>query len=192
MSKAAKQSIFILMGLLVISLGYTGYTLMEKQKLQEDKAVVEGELQQSTEREKKQVAENKKLESEKSKLSQDLQQANALTDDLRKQVQDAEAQIKDVSDKLNAEIDELTKDRDNWKSRIDRITKERDDLLVKVQSMPPPAPTTPTPAPTPTRPSLPPPSSGEGGTSAVDEEYWAKIVQDKTNLEIEIDRLNDK
>ena len=41
MSKAAKTSIFILMALLLVSLGYAGYTLMEKQKLVEEKAGLE-------------------------------------------------------------------------------------------------------------------------------------------------------
>src|SRR5687768_7773816 len=121
MSKAAKQSIFILIGLLLVSLGFAGYTLMQKQELEEAKAVVEGELQQSGDREKKQIVQIKQLETEKGTLTKDLQEANDLTDELRKQVQDAEAQIKDVSDTLKLKVDEITKDRDNWKSRVDRI-----------------------------------------------------------------------
>src|SRR6185503_10307432 len=189
MSKAAKQSIFILIGLLAVSLGFGGYTLYEKQKLQEAKAAVEGELQQAAEREKKQAIQITQLQTEKGTLTKDLQEANEQAEDLRQQVRDAEAQIKDISDTLNTKVDEITKDRDNWKSRIDRITKERDDLLVKVQNMAPPEPAVPVPT-TSSGPSVS--GTNESPSGEVDEEYWAQIVKDKASLETEIDRLNDK
>ena len=53
MSKAAKTNIFILIFLLATGFGFAGYTLLEKQKIEQQKVSLERELQASRDREKK-------------------------------------------------------------------------------------------------------------------------------------------
>ena len=57
MSKAAKQSLIILVVLLLGSLAFAGYTLLEKQKLEKDKANLQKDVQQYQGREKQNLVE---------------------------------------------------------------------------------------------------------------------------------------
>ena len=64
MSKAAKRSLFILIFLLVVSLGFAAYIVLEKGKLEKEVAFLNGELDQSQKREKKAAAQIKQLDGE--------------------------------------------------------------------------------------------------------------------------------
>lgn len=124
MSKAAKQSIFILILLIVGVLGFAGYTLFEKQKVEDAKVLVEEELEQTEMREAKQMKQVKELgkevetlKAEKTELEQSLVAANKKSTDLQ------------------AQVEKVSQDRDKWKTRIDVITRERDLLTQKIATL---------------------------------------------------------
>lgn len=125
MSKAAKQGILILIVLLAVSLGFAGLTLMEKQKIEQQKNALEAQLQESQGREKSGLAEVQKLKEyltregeEKSKFQKEIASTQERVDDLL------------------AQISEITAEKDKWKRRLENIQKERDELLVKIQEKP--------------------------------------------------------
>jgi chromosome segregation ATPase len=124
MSKVAKQGILLLIVLLFGVVGYAGFTFIKKQEVEKAYQLLEQELNQSRERENKNIAEIsglqdnlKKVESEKSGL---------LT-----KVQELERRSKDLVEQVNAAASE----RDKVKKRVDDLAKERDQLMAKVNDL---------------------------------------------------------
>ncbi len=124
MSKAAKQSIFILIFLIIGVLAFAGYTLVEKQKVEDSKILVEQELEDSEMRTHVKIQEIKKL-------NDDIQVLEKEKNNLEKTL----ATTRNNADKLKIKIAELTKDRDTWKGRIEVITRERDALTKKISDL---------------------------------------------------------
>lgn len=214
MSKAAKQSILILGVLLLGSLGFAGVTLLGKQKMEQQIAALERELQESQGREKGGLEEIKNLKDQVAKGEGEKSKVQKTVAETQKRIDDLLAQVSDV-----------TGDRDKWKERLDHIKKERDQLLVKLQQKPEPqivykyiekepqkepVPETVIPLAQPsiepkavepekTPPSPPQPQQDLEETadqpqapSRVDEEYWAQLLKEKASLEVKIDELNGK
>src|SRR3989338_1263963 len=125
MSKAAKTSIYILIFLLATGLGFAGYTLLEKQKIEQQKVSLERELQASQDREKKSVGELKGLKDQLTQETGEKSKFKSAIDGLEKRVEE-----------LLAQVGEVTADRDKWQSRLEEIKKERDELVVKLQEKP--------------------------------------------------------
>lgn len=209
MSKAAKHSILILIILLAAGLGFAGYTLLEKQKIEQQKVSLEHELQASQDREKKSLGEMKGLNDrlaqeagEKSKFK------NTITG-LEKRVEELLAQVSDIS-----------VERDKWQSRLEEIKKERGELLGKVEELtarmqekpqvvyqekivykerePEPAARTEGPVPgagrdfTSPEPAATPENAAPddfADASNTDEKYVAQLLKEKTALEVEMDKL---
>ena len=199
MSKAAKQSIFILVFLLLVSLGFTGYTLLQQKKLEEEKISVENELGKSQENEKKQAAaigqlqdDVKKAEDEKANLERKLKLAQADAQDLSTKLQ-----------KLTSDVDATIKDRDKWKQRIDTLTKERDDFKEKLAKQPEKVvykEREPVEAIAPAEEFLSEDSEtlpSETSSSNVpgvnkEEDHWASVLRDKASLEVKLNSLKDE
>ena len=191
MSKAAKQSIFILIFLLVGSLGFAGYSIFEKQKLEQVKGALERQLNESQDREKKSFNESTSLKDQLKKIEDE-------KNELESRAKKAEKQVED----LLAQVSQVTGDRDKWQSRVTEITKERDELVAKLKEKPPSAPAaeivsappstssseTPkivTPSPTSSDESQTPTASVEA-RPASDEQYWAGVLRDKAALEVKL------
>ena len=193
MSKAAKQSIIILMALLLVSLGFAGYTLFEKQKLEEDKAVLQGELDQAMTRETKIQLQLKNLGEEKksaeARLQEEIIRSNTLEEDATK----AQNEFKVLEEELNSKISKLDQEKQGWDQRLERISKERDELLVKLQSRPASSETAPTTSREPEiyRPSRPSDET-QMARAQIDEAYWADILKQKAKLEVEVENLKEK
>lgn len=197
MSNAAKQSLIILIVLLVGSFGFAGYSLLEKQKIEKQKVELENELKTAKAREEKFSADAKnydaqvkKVEEEKAKLQSDLTAV------------DQKIQSFDV------EIKKLTQERDDWKGRLDAIQKERDDLAQKLKEQAGAEPkivykyiekeggqavsgtegaAAPADAPA---------TSGSAADMALDatekgDEYWAQILKEKASLEVRLNSLEN-
>lgn len=199
MSKAAKQSIIILIVLLLGSLGFALYSMLESQKAKDENLQLNAKLTQVQDRENKAKAEVKKL-------NEDLSKVNAEKDRLDEKVKKAEKTAED----LYGQITEISQDRDKWKSQIDAISKERDDLvsrakdlqdqLAKKEEESRTRPSVPAPAPINTvsmesaiaQPSvdssMPSPTSAPGGN----EDYWASVLRDKAALEVKIEQFNQE
>jgi chromosome segregation ATPase len=209
MSKAAKTSIYILILLLAGGLGFAGYTLLEKQKVEQQKASLERELQASQDREKKNLGEMKGL---KDQLAQEAGEKSKFTNTitgLEKRVEELLTQVSDIS-----------AERDKWQSRIEEIKKERGELLGKVEELTARLQERPQvvyqekvvykdrePEPAAPANGLVPDAGGDStapepmatlenaspddfpNASNTDEKYLAQLLKEKTALEVEIDKL---
>lgn len=132
MSKAAKQGIVILIVLLVMALGFSGVSLIGKQKAEQEKTAVQKDLQKSQSQSKGQVVEI-------DGLKQQIAKEQSEKESLQKSVQEKEKAINDMQkrmEELLAQVGTITEEKDTWKRRLDNIKKERDELLVKLQEKP--------------------------------------------------------
>jgi predicted nucleic acid-binding Zn-ribbon protein len=181
MSKAAKQSLLILTVLLVASVGFAGYTLLQKQELEKAKQQVDKELLASQDREKKSLLKIKQLEDESVQIKDE-------KDKIEKKVKKAEQ----LSEELQAKVGELTDSRNELQRRVETIQRERDELVVKLQERPEPQPEEEKPAPPnfaqPAAPAAPVPSQM---APAGDEEYWASVLRQRAELEVLLANMKD-
>lgn len=187
MSKAAKQGIILLIVLLVASLGFAGYVVIEKQKIESE---LTGQIRQAQEKEKT-------LNFENSKLSNELKKTGDDKFSLEKKVKNAEKQIQD----LLAQINDVTSDRDKLKERVENIRKERDDLTAKVKELTDQqaaaAKKAVDTAQTAVNTATPVVSSVDYGvemesSSSVmnpDDTYWAPVLKEKAALQVKVDEL---
>ena len=203
MSKAAKRSLFILIILLLATLGFAALSVFEKQDMEEDKLRVEQELVEThnrfNEKEKTYIQDAQKLKGALQKLNNEKSQ---LTQKIKAVEEQAEGQI----DALSKEVEEISGDRDKWKRRIDTIRDERDKLMVKIDDLTKKLEEKPEPEVVyrgqealPTTVNVQPSvfdatrsSSISMGDKVIDEEYWAKLLQQKASLEIDIQKLKEE
>jgi len=205
MSKAAKQSIVILIVLLVAALGFAAYSFMEFKGKEKALALVEEEFDQA---QTQFHAKEKKNAQVTQKLKNDINTVNSEKVDLVKKIKEIEVKAEEKVTGLNEEIGNVSKDRDKWKRRIDAIQEERDQLMVKISTLTKKLAEKPEPqiiykerevirevskaedtrAVDVTKAPAFAPESGK----TVDEKYWANLLKDKASLEIKIDALNEK
>jgi chromosome segregation ATPase len=190
MSKAAKQSIIILGLLLLISIGYAFYSMMETQKAKDENLQLNQKLTQVQDRESKAKGEVKNLKDELSKV-------NSEKDRLDEKVKKAEKTAED----LYGQITEISQERDKWKTQIDSIGKERDDLVTKIKDLQdqltkkeetlakPAVPVSPA-SPQASGPSSDMAMSQQPPAPNGNEDYWASVLRDKASLEVKIEQLN--
>ncbi len=213
MSKAAKQSILILIVLLAVALGFCGISIVGKQKAEQEKIAVQNDLQKSQSQFQKQT-------SEIGVLKQQIAQEQGEKENLQKTVKEKEKAINEMqkrAEELVAQVGTITEERDTWKRRLDNIKKERDELLVKLQEKPKEKivykyiekePETPqgqgvqledSEAVNPPAPAVQPPaavvqnipgSRQKTETAPADEEQLAQLLREKASLELKIDELN--
>jgi len=92
-------------------------------------------------------------------------------------------------------VDQANKERDDWKGRLETIRKERDDLMEKLKNQPEKVVYKEKPA---EAMSENPPMSSEGNpeegsaTPPQGDEYWAKILKQKAQLEVELDKAQGR
>ncbi|MBI5416103.1 MAG: hypothetical protein HZA29_04735 [Candidatus Omnitrophica bacterium] len=179
MSKAAKQGILILIFLLAGGLGFAGYTLLEKQKIEGQKVSLERELQGSRDREKKNLGELKTLKEQLSQMKDQVGQAGGEKSRYEKTI----AELQSHSEELLTQVNSITGERNKWQGQIedikkerDGLLKERDELLAKLQEQPQvvyqekePAPPVPSATEQVPPEQGPAPSPEDAGTPAADE-----------------------
>lgn len=203
MSKAAKRSLFILMALLVATLGFAAVSFFNLQKTEQEKAAVEQDLADARNQlhlREKQYAQNT------AKLEDEIKKGNSekarLADKIKETEREAEQQVQELS----AQIDNITNDRDKWKRRIDTIREERDQLMAKIEALTKKLEEKPEPQviykerePEAAAVISPPPSDviyapdvPTGSGKAADEDYWAGLLKEKASLEIDIQKLKDE
>lgn len=204
MSKAAKQSILILVILLAGGLAFAGYTLLEKQNIEQQRISLERELLSTQDREKKNVVEVKGLKDQ-------LEQEKAETFKYKSMIEDSQKRVEE----LLAQMSQVTGDRDKWQARLEDIKKERDELLGKVKELTAKAQEKPqvvyqekivykerepAPAGETQQASGTVPSDAASAASLntpvvpsepvnTNEKYVAQILREKTALEVEMDKL---
>jgi chromosome segregation ATPase len=202
MSKAAKRSLLILIVLLLATLGFAALSVIEKQAVEEEKQRVEQELVETN---NQFMAKEKKYIQDRKKLNSSLEKANGEKSALTKKIKKVEEQAQEQIEALSKEIEDISNDRDKWKRRIDTIRNERDKLMVKIDGLTKKLEEKPEPqivykekesrAPAAVRPaafSSRKSSNISIGGKIADEEYWARLLQDKASLEVDIERLKDE
>ncbi len=178
MSQATKQSMIILIVLLIGSFGFGGYALLQKQNAESQNISLQKDIDAYQSREKKYIlditaAEDKfkQVEAERNKLQSDL------------------AAVDVTIQKLNEEIQKIVSERDQFKTRADTIQKERDALTQKMQNQPekivykyierePEA-------------SAAQEQSKQAIVSleGLDDSYWAQVLKEKATMEVKVDSL---
>lgn len=202
MSKAAKRSLLILIILLLATLGFATFTVIEKQAAENEVAMISEELEDTRD---KFVLKEKKYVQDANKLATDLKTAGEEKNKLAKKIETVTKQAEEQISALSEEISKIASDRDKWKRRIDTIRAERDQLMVKIDGLNKKLEEKPKPETVykekivPARvPSIATVMSSFDMTTApsismdgkvVDEEYWAKLIQQKASLEINIQKL---
>jgi predicted nucleic acid-binding Zn-ribbon protein len=207
MSKAAKQGILVLMVLLAMALGFSGVSLIGKQKIEQEKIAVQKDLQKSQSQSQGQVVE---IDS----LKQQIAKEQSEKESLQKSVREKEEAINGMQkrmEELLAQVGTITEERDTWKRRLDNIKKERDELLVKLQEKPKEkivykylekGPEALRKQDEPVRAAEIPVSTPQPETAAKDaeaplegaptdeEDHLAQLLKQKASLELKIDELN--
>lgn len=211
MSKAAKQSIFILIFLLLGSLGFTGYIVFEKQKVAEEKAFVENQLLVSEQKEREQSARVAQLNTQLKQAQDEKQQTEF-------RLRQAQQEVKDVSGKITG----LEQEAERWKDRVDKVSEERNTLVARLdqvnrelqdarkkaddaartaaEATAALAARTPEPAQASASEGIagriagssPRPRTSSETPSVVDEQYWAGLLKEKASLEISLENLRSQ
>ncbi len=199
MNKGPNKALFVLIFLLLACLTFAGYSVFEKQKVEQAKALVDQELEQTQEREKNKAAEIqklggdiKKVQDEKSRLEDKLKQAEAQAEDLNKQV----TQAKEDADSVRQRLDGARKERDDLLAKVQQLTTDKTALEEKITQLnkQPAQPAAGGSAETSTANSSTA-SSGSSenapttATGGVDEKYWGSVLKDKASLEVEVEKI---
>ena len=196
MSNGARNSIIILLVIMVAAVIYAGWTTVQNVQIKQDKQRLEKDLAQSLESAKKAYTDISALKDQVKKVNED-------KSNLEKQLQDAKKQVEGYT----AQVKEITDDRDRWQKMVESARKERDDLMAKVQEMsskqaemaakfsealakPPEAP-----AKSPEEQTSPSAPSVEATTAQIpageNTGYWADVLKQKATLEVELQRVKD-
>lgn len=209
MSKAAKQSIFILIFLLLASLGFIGYTYLEMQKLEEAKANVEQQLRMSEQTEREQATQISQLNSQMKQAQDD-----------RAQLERRFKQAQDQSQELSGKISSLEQEAERWKGRVEKISEERNSLVSRLEGVNRELEDVRLSAAAASKraeeaeraalaaaekviennitakpieqPTIARPRTSLDSPSVVDEQYWAGLLQEKAALEVSIQTLNSQ
>lgn len=190
MSKAAKQSILILIALLSGAVLFCGKTTLEKVQLEKEKGLLTKQIDQFNSREKEYIVKNKQLEDDAKKL----EAANA---DLKEQFKKLDTvNLKDVDEKIK----KISAERDDFQKRVDGLQKERESLLAKLEektkalaAVPPSTGQTTSPIPATSNEQIVkaylPPTSAPGVES---DAYWGQVLKEKASIELQLQDLNKK
>jgi len=179
MSKAAKQSILILIFLIIGCLGFIFFIMLDKQKVVKVKVELEKEVASHQKRETQYLEEGADLKEKIKKV----EEAKAK---IQKELEGIDADIKS----LNKQVKNLKIDRDDWKGRVKKLQEERQKLLVKLEEKPEPKTIIkyivkePEKKEEPETPSI----SLEG----LGDSYWAGVLKEKAGLELEVEYLNSE
>ena len=181
MSNATKQSIVILAVLLVGSFGFAGYTLLQKQKADNQKTMLQNDIKTYQAQTEKYNSDNKKLqeqlkkvEDEKNKIQQDFIAANE--------------QVKNFDE----EIKKIMAERDEWKGRVDTIQKEREDLAEKLKQSAEPQIVYKYVEAEPQKIDVT--QAGAAPESKIspedlDDNYWAQVLKEKAGIELQLENF---
>ncbi len=180
MSNSAKKSIIVLFVLLFACLSAAGYYFMQNQKVEKDKAQLEGQVQKFADKEKTYLVEAKQLK-DKLKSSDD---ARA---DLERRAKTAEKQVGE----LLSQVADVTEDRDKLKARADSIRDEHDKLVAQIEGLN--KELAKASSKNNFSAAAPVASSSEQvsdqNSSGGNDQYWASVLREKASLQVEIDAM---
>ena len=199
MSKAAKQSILILIILILGSLGFAGYTYFEKMKLEEANEGLNQKLTQSDAREKKNLQDIKQLQGTLDGKTTELTKVSNEKNNLDKRLSASQAELARLGDQVN----KISQERDLFKNRVDEVSKIRDELVTKLKekteaekAMQESQQSQQAKAVQPQTPVMGSSTFPQSATRTVAQEmdedtYWADVVKQKAELEVKISHLEE-
>ena len=206
MSKFARQSIIILVALIVGSFAFAVFTYIEKLQLVKDKKSLQQQVEEFQSRENTTAMEKKKLEDK-------LKEAESARADLQTKLSGVDTNIQGLNDKVKS----LTSESEDFKKQVEKLRKEREELIVKLQAAPKEkivyvekkpeentaaaqggqgaeaqAAQTETsgqvqPAKTET-----PPSGTTTAALQENDQYWAAVLKEKAALEVEVENVKQE
>jgi len=185
MSKAVKLSFMILGVLAVVALLFAGATLSQKAQLEKNQKSLEEEIEDYKGRELKLIKENKEMTEKMEEVSEEKE---ALSEELRTL---REVNLAD----LQEEIENLKEEKKSWSRRLEKTQQERDELVQQLKEKPEkeivyverePEPSGVAEAPPGAGAPAVPPSTPE----AEEESYWAGVLREKANLQLEVEKLH--
>ncbi|NLE64312.1 MAG: hypothetical protein GX606_00100, partial [Elusimicrobia bacterium] len=195
MSKTVQQSLLVLGILLLISIGSAVFILVQKQQLAAQNEYLQGQLTDAESRAQMLSKKAGDLESQLSGVRRDLDEKSRENKTLEKKASDADAELRRAKDDMSR----LERDKREWDDRLQKMTAERDRLTKELQNRPTQdkivekvvekVVTVPAAG-------IARSEAGSGTTIVVenkaDEEYWAKVLKEKSALEIEIGDAKEK
>ncbi len=201
MSKGVKQSIFLLIFLLIASLIFSGISIFEKEEIIEEKENISAQLQETEKKVLLAEAKANDLEKELAVLEQEKTALQTEKEQIEQEVVSAEEKVQN----LQGRIDEVITEREKWKSRLQKMTAERDELVVQLQKASEPKVVykerivykekEPEPGQEESQ-------SQEDGSAkhsgampeGIDREdkYWAEVLKEKAELEIQVGQLKEE
>lgn len=192
MSKVAKQLILILAVILLGLVAYVGYLTMQNNNLVQAKGSLEKQIEDFRGRETEQIINFKKVEKQ-------VKTAEEVSAGL-------EAELKKFAgvdvEAISQQLADLQKERDSWSKKVELLKGEREGLLAKLQEIPEAEviykyldsegnevdseQVVMGTAKTSIFSAL---GYEQAGLDESDELYWAKILKEKTVLELEVEKL---
>ncbi len=136
---AFRQSVFILIPLLVVSLGLTGLTILDKRKIARQKISVEGDLKTARAREKESLAELNSLKGQLNLAQQEKLQFEQTIAELQKSIEERLTEISAITvqgERSRQALEEIAKERAEFIKERDALAKERDELIIKLKEKP--------------------------------------------------------
>lgn len=191
MSQAIQRGIIILTGLLVaVAVGamYLGYL---NNKLKSENLTLQDKLKEAGTQISEARKNQEKALADSQKLGQEIDNLKSRLGDKEKEnseLQSSYDQAKRKADEVSGQVDQANRERDDWKNKIETIRKERDDLMTKLQNQPEKIVYKDRPVEVPAASeSTETPSMPQEG-AVQNDEYWAKILKQKAELEVKLDK----
>lgn len=178
MSRAAKQSIIILIVLILAAMGFSFFTLLEKEKIIKEKISLEHQLEEYRSREKTNLLENKNLQEKLVAVEKEKTDLAAKLSNFGGNIEDMDLRIK----KIATERDDLKKKFEEAKAERDRLAVKLQDNAQQQAALPLSAAQETTEAKTELKPEDLPGLSGDN-----DESYWAQVLKEKAALQLDLD-----
>ncbi len=176
MSQAIRNIVMVLAVLLVITIGLAAYMALQKKGLEDRNQNLQEQISESQKKQDKALDDLKKLQQKTDDLQQRLTDSKKQYD----QVQSSNDELKRKADELTAQMEQVSQEKENWKNRIETMRKERDDLMNKLKN----APEKIVYKDRPVEVAAVPPASGNT------DEYWASVLKQKAQLQVQLDKAN--
>lgn len=203
MSKAARQSIIILIALVIGAFAFAGLTFLDKMQLQKTNQSLEQQIEEFRTREKTTLTDNKQLQDK-------LKTAEAERTELQAKFAGVDTDVQSLNDKMKL----LNTEGDDLKKQLETARKEREELTVKFQEKTTklqeettklqeaimkqkaaetqlPAATTPNGQIVESAPQQPPAALQPASDVSLQEndQHWAGILKEKAALEVELENV---
>ena len=132
MSQAVRQGIILLAVLLFVLAGISVAIFLQKRSLEAKNQDLQSQLSEYQNKETELMAKAKKLQAD----AQAMNDRIAQKDKEKSQVQGMYDEIKAKYDAIDEQMNQVGRERDDWKGRLETTRRERDELMTKLKHQP--------------------------------------------------------